>query len=258
MSLRFDHAVVVVPVLAPAIEAFRDAGFVVTPGGRHDAVPTENALIGLADGSYIELLAMCDPGARRELRRAAADPTRWARHLDGASAVARRFLPRLAGADGVRDAAFMGVHLARFAAESRRRGYEMTGPTPIRRVRPDGEPLEMDLLFPAAAHLPFLIEDRTPRERRVPGASDATAHRNGARGVAAVHVHAADVPAAALAWADLFGSAPRSRAGGAELAIGATTVVIEPGALEGACAIELDGVDALPPPIEAFGVRARG
>ena len=61
-----DHVVVVLPALGPAVEAFAAAGFTVTPGGRHDALPTENALVCFADGSYLELLAARDPSAREE------------------------------------------------------------------------------------------------------------------------------------------------------------------------------------------------
>jgi hypothetical protein len=253
---RFDHAVIVVPALAEAIATFLDAGFVVVPGGRHDTIPTENALIGLADGSYIELLAMRDGEAREEVRRATRDPARWARHLDGASAVARRFLPRLGREDGVVDVALAGERLARFASESRRRGFEMTGPVAFGRARPDGESLAMELLFPAADYLPFLIEDRTPRERRVPGGSEAVAHPNGSRGVARVRVHAASAATATLAWADLFAATPHARSDGAtELAIGTTAVTIEAGTPEGAFGVTLAGAGALPPAVEALGVH---
>ena len=102
MSLRFDHAVVVVSSLEQATHEFTVAGFTVIPGGQHDVLPTENALVCFADGSYLELLATRNPATRDELRALRASDA-WERHLRGVSAVARRFLPRLAGADGVAD-----------------------------------------------------------------------------------------------------------------------------------------------------------
>src|SRR5262245_25569131 len=100
MPARLDHVVAVVSSLAEATRAFDAAGFTVTAGGRHDAIPTENALVAFADGSYLELLAARDPATRDELR-ALRPGAGWERHLKGVSAAARRFLPLLAGLDGV-------------------------------------------------------------------------------------------------------------------------------------------------------------
>src|SRR5439155_377339 len=65
---RLDHVVVVVGPLADAVAVFTSAGFTVTPGGRHDALPTENALVCFADGTYLELLATRESATRAELR----------------------------------------------------------------------------------------------------------------------------------------------------------------------------------------------
>src|SRR5262249_56580818 len=69
-----DHVIVVVSSLADSAAAFTRAGFTVTPGGRHDAIPTENALVCLADGSYLELLAAREPGTRDGLRALRSGP----------------------------------------------------------------------------------------------------------------------------------------------------------------------------------------
>jgi len=50
-----DH-IIVVAELEAAVASYRGLGFAVVPGGRHP-IGTHNALIGLADGSYIELIA---------------------------------------------------------------------------------------------------------------------------------------------------------------------------------------------------------
>lgn len=252
--LAFDHVVVVVPALAGAIETWRSAGFTVLAGGRHDEVPTENALVAFADGSYLELLAFRDGAQRDELRALAGTPG-WERHLQGVSAVARRFLPNLAAREGVADIAFARGQLARFAAESRRRGVVMTGPVPMERRRPDGATLAWELLLPADPALPFLIEDRTARALRVPGDAAATTHANGARGVSALRVRTPSVVATALAWADLLGATPRSeRDGTTWLEVAGLAVELVEGGPAGACEATVAGVADLPEAVRAAGV----
>jgi hypothetical protein len=256
MRFRLDHAVLVVDSLATAVRDFTDAGFVVTPGGAHDALPTENALVAFADGSYLELLATRDPAARSELAALRATP-RWAPHLHGASAIARRFLPRLAGSAGVGDACLAGERLARFAVECRRREIVVTGPVPMRRERADADALAWELLLPDDDVVPFLIEDRTPRAWRVPGSPAATAHACGATGVAEVFVRAAEPSASALRLADLFDARLEARRDG-------RTVVrhsglawwLEAGEPAGAFALGLAGIAGVPAPLAALGLRA--
>ena len=60
MLLGIDHIVIVVRGLEAAIKGYERLGFTVVPGGRHP-VGTYNALISLADGSYIELIAFYEP-----------------------------------------------------------------------------------------------------------------------------------------------------------------------------------------------------
>jgi hypothetical protein len=254
MLTRFDHAVVVVDSLPKAVAAFGDAGFTVAAGGRHDALPTENALVPFADGAYLELLAFRDAGARAELRALRASAG-WAAHLHGTSAIARRFLPRLAGPDGVADSVVTGERLARFANESRQREFVMTGPVAMRRERPGAEALAWELLLPAEDAIPFLIEDRTPRAWRVPASPEATRHHNGATGVAAVELGAGDPAAAALRLADLFGARLASRGGRTCVVFAGLEWRITPGDADGARGVRLAGVTALPAAIEALGVR---
>jgi hypothetical protein len=253
VDFAFDHVVVVVESLANAVREYRDAGFLVTPGGRHDAIPTENALVAFEDGGYLELIALRDRDARESLRLRRTGAA-WERELRGSSAVARRFLPRLAASPGVADFVLCGAPLARFAAEARRRGFPMAGPAPMARERPDGTRLEWTIAFPAAEHIPFFIEDRTPRALRVPGGPEATAHPNGARGVAEVSVRVTDVPGAALAYADLFGVAPATAADSARLALAGIHVRLVAGEPAGACGAALRGDGRLPGAIEAAGV----
>ena len=245
----------VVTELAAASTAFRDAGFTVTPGGRHDGIPTENALVAFADGSYLELLAMRERPARDELRRLRAGP-RWEAHLRGASAIARRFLPRLAGPDGVGDACLRAARLARFAAESRRRGFAFAGPVAMRRERRTGAALAWELLLPADDALPFLIEDRTPRAERVSGDAAATAHGNGARGIAGLELRSRDPARTALACVELFGARARALPdGGTRLGFAGLELRLGAGEPEGACGVLLAGIASLPAGLAALGIR---
>lgn len=258
MTLALDHVVVVVESLAGATESFREAGFVVVPGGRHEELPTENALVVLADGTYLELLAAHDPAARESLRESRASD-RWERHLHEASALARRVLPWLAGPDGVADFALRATGLERLARESRRRGYPMTGPVALRRERPDGQRLEVRLLFPAESWLPFLIEDRTPLALRVPDDAAGRAHPNGARGIGRIEIRSPDVGGAAMACVDRFEARLTPRGdGAAEVAFADVRLALVPGAPPGACGVVLVGARDLPPAITALGVLPGG
>jgi hypothetical protein len=254
VRFRLDHLVVVVDALTRAAEHFRAAGFTVSPGGRHDGIPTENALVAFADGSYLELLAMREPGARAELRALRASD-RWDAHLKGVSALARRFLPRLAGADGVGDACLLAGHLDRFAGEARRRSLVLAGPVAMQRERRDEPALEWHVLLPADDLVPFLIEDRTPREWRVPGGPEATTHANGATGIADVRLRAHRTSAGALRLAELFDAAPRALPGGrTAVEFAGARWWIEDGEQAGACGCGIAGVAALPDDVRALGI----
>jgi hypothetical protein len=254
MRAGLDHLVVVVGSLAEATQAFAAAGFTVSPGGRHVELPTENALVCFADGSYLELLATREATTRHELQAAFGTP-RWARHLNGVSAVSRRFLPLLAGPDGVCDWVLRAGSLARSAAALRSHGLVAAGPVAMGRERTDGVKLEWELLLPESFLHPFVIRDKTARALRVPGDASATTHANGARGVCEVVVAAEVPPMAALELADVLGTVPRSGPDGTtHIACEGFHVRIEAGPREGACAARIAGLDGLPPDLRALGL----
>jgi hypothetical protein len=250
---RLDHVVVVVSSLTDAAARFSAAGFTISLGGRHDAIPTENALVAFADGAYIELLAAREPATRDELRALRAG-TGWDRHLKGVSAVARRFLPLLAGPDGVADWALAASALAPRAAALRAVNVKAAGPVRMSRERPGGERLEWELLLPESALHPFWIADRTPRERRVPNSPTATTHANGTTGIAAVRVRSASVPTAALELGETLGALPRLIDGVTTLALGEGRVEVVDGEPEGARGVTLAGCAALPAALLELGV----
>ena len=65
MSLLLDHIVIRVHDLTQTIENFTALGFTVQQGGTHADGVTHNALIGFADGSYIELIAFLQAAPQR-------------------------------------------------------------------------------------------------------------------------------------------------------------------------------------------------
>lgn len=251
-----DHVVVAVSSLAGAVDAFETAGFTVVPGGRHDELPTENALVPFPDGSYLELLAARDPVTRDDWRSLAAG-REWSRHLRGVSAIARRFLPSLAGEDGVVDWCLRSADLARDAARLKRLGHVAAGPVAMMRERPTGDRLAWSLLLPESRLLPFWIADRTPRERRVPAIS--AAHPNGAYAIVSIRIRAGGLAMAALGLGDLFDVVPGSDpAGVTTLDVGGWRIDMDSGEAEGAFAAGIAGCDVLPDAIRALGLAPDG
>lgn len=163
-----DHLVIVVPELDAAIASYRALEFTVVPGGRHP-IGTHNALIAFADGSYLELIAFFEPNTQH----------RWYQRLE------------LGG--GLIDFCLQTDDLAADAAAFRAAGVALADPRPLSRVRPDGYTLRWVLSIPEShgGVAPFLIEDETPRDERVPR---ATAHANGVTGIRLVTVAVSDVP----------------------------------------------------------------
>ena len=177
MLRQLDHVVVVVRDLHGAIDDYRRRGFTVTPGGEHSDGLTHNALVPFADGSYVELAAFRDP------RRA----------------LAHRWWNVAAKGGGFADYALLSDDLSADCAALG--GLVTTPPRDGGRIRPDGVELKWRtaLLRPP---LPFVIQDLTDRELRVPGGA-AAEHANGATGIASVIVGAADYADAEWSYAVL-------------------------------------------------------
>ena len=155
----------------------RRRGFTVTPGGEHADHLTHNALIAFADGTYLELVAF------RDLRRSLTH--RWWKIAEDGG--------------GFADFALLSDDLSGDTAALG--DVVKTPPTEGGRIRPDGVELKWRTAL-LKAPLPFVIEDITARELRVPGGASAE-HANGAAGIGSVVIGAVDIGDAEWRYATL-------------------------------------------------------
>jgi len=201
MFTGIDHIVIAVADLDSAVASYTQAGFTVVRGGRHN-LGTHNALIALADESYLELIAFLNPVPGHP----------WFKTL------------RLGG--GVIDFCMRTDDLDADVAAMRAAGAAMGDPSPMTRDRPDGFRLKWVLAIPQPpfnGQVPFLIRDETPRDERVPR---ERSHRNSVNGIARVTVAVENPGATSRYYARVLGrpAAPRLRpeldAAGVVFAIG--------------------------------------
>ena len=184
--MKFDHAVIVVPELQCAMDNFKALGFEVQRGGANG--PTHNALIYFRDGTYIELITPVRRSARIVFRGLYA--TGLLGFVAGRQAgIMTRFLMWFGAPAGLRDWCVRCDSLDGTIEKLREQGVETTDAQCFSRKRPDGEVAKWRLAGPVDSRLPFLIEDITPTEIRVPFEGNCN-HPNGVTGISAVVVHA--------------------------------------------------------------------
>ena len=183
MLIRLDHLVILVSDLGLAAADYERLGFAVTPGGEHADGLTRNALVPFEDGSYFELVSFLDP----------EDPTDnfwgW-----------REFLPR----EGLIDYCVASDDLESDVGRLESLSFSVDGPDDGGRRLPDGEKIRWRSarVRQEGRLLPFLIEDLTPRELRVPG-GPAAEHPNGATGIVRLEISAPNVEEAAVSLVTL-------------------------------------------------------
>jgi len=136
-KMQIDHVIVGIADLDRGIDQFFErTGVRPVVGGDHPGRGTRNALVGLGDGRYLEILApqsqaSADVESLRKLET--LTPIGWAVSTSDAEATVR-FL--------------------------RQAGYGVSDPQPGSRVKPDGTKLEwttFDIKPPGLAELPFFI-----------------------------------------------------------------------------------------------------
>lgn len=168
MLTGIDHLVIAVTDLTTAVRDYTELGFNVIEGGRHP-VGTHNGLISLADGAYIELIAFYEPNADH----------RWWQPLQQGG--------------GLVDLCVTTDDLISDTAAFRSAGVDIADPAPQSRRRPDGYELHWVFSLARGAYrgvAPFIIEDITPREERIPR---ETQQPNGVTGIASVIIAVNDL-----------------------------------------------------------------
>jgi len=163
MFKGIDHLVIAVKDLQQAAADYEKLGFTVVPGGKHP-VGSHNMLIAFSDGSYIELI-----GFYRE-----ANDHRWWQPLQSGERLV--------------DYCLQTDDLQGDTLKLREAGVAIKDPVPWSRTRPDGYELKWILSLATGSHrgvAPFLIQDVTPRNERIPQQFD---HKNGAVGIDIVTV----------------------------------------------------------------------
>jgi len=159
MITGIDHIVIAVHDLDKAIDTYRNLGFTVVEGGRHP-VGSYNALIGFQDGSYVEIIAFYEESPNHAW---------W------------DLLHKRGG--GLVDFCMQTNDIRADYQQFKDLGVEMTDIVDLGRARPDGYYLEWinnKTLGKYQGIVPFIIEDKTPREERLP---KETVHDNGVTGI---------------------------------------------------------------------------
>ncbi len=142
MGLELDHFMWVVPDLASGMDEIeRLTGVRPIPGGAHEGLGTRNALLGLGDSVYLEILA--------------PDPEQDMAGTMGAQ------LAHL-GQSGLVAWAVRTENLARVVdgLSASFPDWQARKPLDVSRKRPDGQLIEWQLLLPGLSHrgVPFFID----------------------------------------------------------------------------------------------------
>lgn len=169
MITGIDHIVIAVHPLEQALRTWRGLGFTVAEGGKHP-FGSHNALIGFADGSYIELLGFYEESP--------AHPWWSLLHERGG---------------GLIDFCLATDDIHGDLAALRAQGAECGDLIEGGRARPDGYQVRWINNKVSGADqglIPFIIEDVTPREERLPAARQ---HENGVTGIECLTLVAPDV-----------------------------------------------------------------
>jgi catechol 2,3-dioxygenase-like lactoylglutathione lyase family enzyme len=185
-SMLLDHLVIAVTDLQQAISDYRELGFNVAQGGRHQHAPTQNALIYFADGTYLELIEWTAP----------APGEKWYERLSRHG-------------EGLVDFAFVPSQIGKAIEQAKACDVIYDGPNDGSRMKASGELVRWQLGWPLSYALPFLCGDITPRSLRVPE-GDVRLQPNGVSGIPAIAIRVDDLEVAEQAYRGLLG--PESEA----------------------------------------------
>jgi len=201
-TVVFDHAVIYVPHLEQAVRQFTALGFTVQLGGEHHH--TCNALIIFNDQSYIELLAL-KPSWRRPLLLLAAR-LGWVDYLANSKKdISWRLLPWIVKRYGAIDWCVRTVSIDKTLKRLATTDIPILKSQSYERTRPDGTLVKWLLGGAQDLDLPYLIEDKTTLNVRVP-LGVHTSHPNGAMSLRQINVSSIDTSRTARALSTLLNS----------------------------------------------------
>ncbi|RMG74651.1 MAG: VOC family protein, partial [Chloroflexi bacterium] len=189
--MRFDHAIFAINNLDKAVQNFRQAGFTVIAGGEHASGTTHNALVCLADGTYLELLA---PTGKSPKDMDASDFSGLLREQEGFMG----FALRTHDLDGV-------------AKRLQQQGVNASNPKPGSRIREDGVQIEWRTVIVGDSLSPFMIQDVTDKKLRVPEDQAVITHENGARGIHSITMMCQNIDECVLFFRILLNQEPVKR-----------------------------------------------
>jgi len=161
-----DHVVIAVNELNSAIKDYETLGFNVIQGGYHANRATHNALIIFSDRTYIELLAKTDEEPLSNV-------------VD--------FSPMLDSGEGLAGFALYCDDIEDEAKRLTDAGFNV-GEITIGSREKDGRLIQWKLALIDSGFVPFLIQDITPREWRIPTTDNLITHPNRAVGISAVEI----------------------------------------------------------------------
>ncbi|MBZ5599682.1 MAG: VOC family protein [Acidobacteriia bacterium] len=184
MLLKVDHATVCSSELDPMRQAFASVGPVTDYGGPHASV-THMALLGFEDGSYLELIAPQRPGVTAG--------SNWAKFM--------------AGDAGACAWAVGSQEISADVERLKKAGVGADGPFAGSRKKPDGTLIEWETAGVGTgtpgATLPFMIQDKTPRNLRVQ--PSASVKGSGLTGISIVVLGVKDLDAAVALFRKAYG-----------------------------------------------------
>lgn len=171
VKLSIDHLTLAGPDLDQLQQPFREMNLQPDYGGPHENGVTHMALLGFADGSYLEFFSPRVAGATSPIWDdfivGSAGPSAWAIASEQAGPLAEKL---------------------------RAQGLTVRGPLDRGRKKPDGTALRWQMVFigdgsPGAFH-PFVVQDLTPRPQRV--SVSACAQACGVHGIEAIMLAVTD------------------------------------------------------------------
>ena len=185
VAFQIDRVVLAWAHLEALAGAFASVGLTTDYGGIHTNGATHMATLGFADGSYLELISVRQPGQQAPV---------WQHHISTNGGIC-------AWSVSVGDVHKVGDRL-------RTLGMPVDGPRSSHRRRPDGETIESEIAFVGAEGMgslhPFMITDRTPRENRVRISNSLNG--SGLAGLDSVVLAVPDVEAAAIEFQRVYGA----------------------------------------------------